>query len=88
MARVGPLVRILLFASAREAVGQREISWPLPPEGMTAQRLLAVLGEEYPKLRPTLSVSRFVRNGRYLDDLGTSLRAGDEFAVHPPYGGG
>ena len=88
MARVAPVVRILLFASAREAVGRHEIAWPLPPGGMTAQRLVAALGEEYPRLRPTLSVSRFVRNGRYLKDLGIALRAGDEFAVHPPYGGG
>ena len=88
MARFGPGVRILLFASAREAVGRRELSWPLPPGGMTVAKLVAALGAEYPKLRPTLSVSRFVRNGRYLDDLETSLGAGDEFAVHPPYGGG
>ena len=88
MARLGPVVRILLFASAREAVGRRELSWPLPTGGLTAEKLIAALGREYPKLRPTLSVSRFVRNGRYLDDLATSLDAGDEFAVHPPYGGG
>ena len=88
MARDAPVVRILLFASAREAVGRREITWSLPPGGMTAQGLIAALGEEYPGLRPTLSVSRFVHNGRYLMDLGIALRAGDEFAVHPPYGGG
>ena len=88
MTRLGPVVRILLFASAREVVGRRELPWPVPPSGITAQRLVAALGEEYPKLRPTLAVSRFVRNGRYLDDLGVSLKAGDEFAVHPPYGGG
>ena len=88
MARVDPTLRVLLFASAREAVGRREVSWPVPPGGMTARTLIAALGTEYPKLRPTLSVSRFLRNGRYLDDLGTSLSAGDEFAVHPPYGGG
>ncbi len=88
MARVDSAVRILLFASAREVVGRPEVIWPVPPGGLTAKLLVAALGKEYPKLRPTLSVSRFVRNGRYLDDLEVSLRPGDEFAVHPPYGGG
>jgi molybdopterin converting factor small subunit len=46
------------------------------------------LGDEYPRLRPTLQASRFVRNGQYLEDLETRVRPGDEFAVHPPYGGG
>lgn len=88
MARVETTVRILLFASAREAVGRGEIAWPVVPAGVTAKELVSMLAQEYPKLRRTLAVSRFVRNGRYLDDLGTLLKAGDEFAVHPPYGGG
>lgn len=79
---------VLLFAGAREAVGRASVDWPAPAEGIVARRLLEGLGDKYPKLRRTLATSRFVRNGRYLTDLATRLRPGDEFAVHPPYSGG
>ena len=79
---------MLLFASAREAAGRGALPWPVPPEGLTAAALVAAIGAKFPRLKPTLATSRFVRNGGYLDDLETRLRPGDEFAVHPPYGGG
>ena len=88
MARGDPVVRVLLFAMAREAVGRSAIDWPVPPGGVRARALLTGLAARYSKLRSILSSSRFVRNGRYLDDLDTPLKPGDEFAVHPPYGGG
>lgn len=81
-------MRILLFASAREAVGRPELDWPVPPDGASAEELVGALGREYPRLRPALRACRFVCNGRYLDRLNERVRPGDEFAVHPPYGGG
>lgn len=81
-------VTVLLFAGAREAVGRSSLEWPVPTEGILARRLLDELSTRFPALRRTLAASRFVRNGRYLPNLGTRLRPGDEFAVHPPYGGG
>jgi molybdopterin converting factor small subunit len=88
MAPAGPHVNVLLFASARQAVGHSRLDWPVPKGGLRAEDLVRALGDEYPRLRPTLQASRFVRNGQYLEDLGTRVRPGDEFAVHPPYGGG
>lgn len=88
MARAGPYVNVLFFASARHAVGHSRLDWPVPRGGMSAEALVRALGDEYPRLRPTLEASRFVRNGQYLEDLRTRVRPGDEFAVHPPYGGG
>jgi molybdopterin converting factor small subunit len=55
---------------------------------MPARELVAELARTYPRLAPTLKASRFLRNGRYLRDLNETIVAGDEFAVHPPYGGG
>jgi len=81
-------VRVRLFATARLVVGQATLLWPVPEQGLSARDLAAALGEAYPRLAPTLRVSRFLRNDRYLHDLGETLRPGDEFAVHPPYGGG
>ncbi len=81
-------IRIRFFATARQAVGRAEIPWPAPPAGLPAEELLRQLGEAFPRLRPTLRVSRFLRNDRYLSNLLEVVRPGDEFSVHPPYGGG
>ncbi len=81
-------VTVLLFGPARQATGTGELAWPVSLGGIPAQTLLRELARRFPRLAPTLRVSRFVRNGRYLARLSTRLRPGDEFAVHPPYGGG
>ena len=81
-------MRILLFASARETVGASSLAWSVPGAGLSAKALVERLARKYPRLRPTLRVSRFVRNGEYVTDLRRRVRPGDEFAVHPPYGGG
>jgi molybdopterin converting factor small subunit len=81
-------VRVRLFATAREAVGSATLDWPVPPGGLTARELVHGLREAYPRLGPTLRTSRFLRNDRYLEDLGERISPGDEFAVHPPYSGG
>jgi molybdopterin converting factor small subunit len=86
--RGSPSVRVLFFAAAREAVGRAALEWPVPAAGVSAEALVRELGAKYPKLRPTLPASRFVRNGRYLETARARVRPGDEFAVHPPYGGG
>jgi len=85
---VARTVEVRLFATARLAVGRPNLSWPVPETGIRARELIAALAEAYPRLAPTLKVSRFLRNDRYLVDLGETVRPGDEFAVHPPYGGG
>lgn len=83
----GP-IRVRLFATARVAVGRPSLGWPAPDGGVPARVLVAELARAYPPLAATLKVSRFLRNGRYLRDLDETVLAGDEFAVHPPYGGG
>lgn len=81
-------VRVLLFASARTAVGRPELDWTVPAAGIPAQTLARQLAEAYPTLAPTLRVSRLVRNGSYIGRPTVRIRPGDEFAIHPPYGGG
>jgi len=81
-------VTVLLFATARLAVGKSEIRWESPPEGVPVGSLIRALGERYPKLEPVLRTCRFVLNGRYVASRTTRVRPGDEFAIHPPYGGG
>ena len=85
---MGGTIRILCFAMAREATGHALLEWPAPSEGVSVRDLLQQLCEKYPRLLPVLRVSRLVRNGRYLGKATGRLRAGDEFAIHPPYSGG
>jgi len=79
---------VLLFATARAAAGRDRLEWPVGPTGLPATALVEALAGSYPKLGPVLRTSRFVLNGEYLARLTTRVRPGDEFAVHPPYGGG
>lgn len=81
-------VRVRLYATARAAVGRPFVDLPVPRDGIRVRELLGVLADRWPPLAPILRASRFVRNDAYVSDLGTRLEPGDEFAVHPPYGGG
>jgi molybdopterin converting factor small subunit len=81
-------VRVLFFATAREAVGVPSLDREVPSRGSTIQALLSGLTKEHPRLLAVLQGSRFVRNGRYVNSPRTRVRPGDEIAVHPPYSGG
>jgi molybdopterin converting factor small subunit len=81
-------VRVLFFATARTATGRPAVDWPVPPAGVRADELARALAAAYPRLGPVLPGSRWVLNGRYLRGLTARVRPGDEFALHPPYGGG
>jgi molybdopterin converting factor small subunit len=85
---VKPSVRVVFFATAREAVGASVVDREVPPRGSTLEAVLSGVVEEYPRLEPILKGSRFVRNGRYVRGTRTRVRPGDEIAVHPPYSGG
>ena len=79
---------MLLFATARTAVGRGRIDRPVPADGVPARELLQKLSEEYPALRRILVSSRILRNGEPLRHPSERIGPGDELAVHPPYGGG
>ena len=81
-------IRVRLYATAREAVGRAVVELPVPSTGVTAREVVRRLADAWPALAPVLRASRFVRNDRYLTALSVRVRPGDEFAVHPPYGGG
>ncbi len=81
-------LRLLLFATARTAVGVPRLDWPVPAEGRSADLLLADVVRQYPALRRILRGSRLFLNGEPLADPAARVGPGDELAVHPPYGGG
>lgn len=85
-------MKVLLFASAREAAGGRsELSWSPGGRGeATLRDLIADLRAHYPRLSRVLRTSRIAVNGTYVpgDGARVRLRPRDEVAILPPYSGG
>jgi molybdopterin converting factor small subunit len=83
-----PPATVLLFATARTAVGRSRLEWPVPTDGIPARDLLRALTAQHPPLERIVRTSRILRNGEVVRHLSERIRPGDELAVHPPYGGG
>ncbi|HUI38679.1 MAG TPA: MoaD/ThiS family protein [Thermoplasmata archaeon] len=81
-------VRLLLFATAREAVGKASLSVRIPRTGLPLRGFLEALAHDHPGLGPILPGCRIARNGRYVPGPSARVRPGDEIAVHPPFSGG
>jgi molybdopterin synthase catalytic subunit len=79
-------VRVLLFASLREALGQKQLELELPPDATLAEALArlerahAVVARHRGKLLISLNEERAA--------LETQLGEGDEIALLPPVSGG
>ncbi|MCI4346562.1 MAG: MoaD/ThiS family protein, partial [Thermoplasmata archaeon] len=80
--------RVLLFATAREALGRSELVLAVPVGGIPVGEFLRPLTERYPPLARILKASRLVRNGEYVRGNAVRVMPGDELAIHPPYSGG
>ncbi|MGH8976497.1 MAG: MoaD/ThiS family protein [Acidimicrobiia bacterium] len=82
-------VRLLLFASAREAAGLREDTFEVA-SASTVDGLLAAAGARYgPQFATVLGSSRIWVNADEPPSGGaTALHDGDEVAVLPPVSGG
>ena len=86
-------VRVLFFASLREAVGEDALDLPLPP-GATVADLRALLGERLSGLPGEAARAiadgdvRVAVNQRLEPSPDARLAAGDEVAFLPPITGG
>ena len=74
------------FASAREAVGVRQLQLDLT-DGATAADLVQQLVSDYPRLAGCTAALRVAVNEAYTD-LDTVLHQNDEVALIPPVSGG
>ncbi|MCI4373047.1 MAG: MoaD/ThiS family protein [Thermoplasmata archaeon] len=81
-------VRVLLFSTARTAVGSRSLSWPVGPDGTTVRELAAGLARAHPRVAPILGHCRYFHDDVLVKGLDERLPPGAELAIHPPYGGG
>ena len=79
-------VRLRFFATYREIVGSRQISWPLQ-DGATAGELVDQVLAKYPRLRAHRD-SMLVAVNESFAAPDVSLREGDEVALMPPVSGG
>jgi molybdopterin converting factor subunit 1 len=76
-------IKIMLFASLRERIGEPEI-WLDLEEGESLENLTRSMSNRYPDIGKNLLVAV---NGRYVDG-NTHLSDGDEVAFFPPVSGG
>jgi molybdopterin converting factor subunit 1 len=79
-------VRVLFFASAREAAGCSGLELELPA-GATVGDAREAIGERFPALEPRLVHVRFALD-REFASAGAPLHEGAELAVIPPVSGG
>lgn len=79
-------VRVRLFASLREAVGQGEVELDLP-DGATPEEAWRRLARAHPGL-PRRRTSMATAVNRHYAPFDTPLAEGDEVAFIPPVSGG
>ena len=79
-------VRLLLFASCTDIIGQKELDFTLA-DGSTVQSLLSLLTTEYPGLEALRDVLSVAVNTEYVKQT-YPLEQGDEVALIPPVSGG
>jgi molybdopterin converting factor subunit 1 len=80
------MVRVKLFARARDLAGVAELSLPLP-DGATVADLRRALATECPSLAGLLTHSAIALDNDFASDT-TAIRDGAEAALLPPVSGG
>ena len=84
--RVDMKIKVLFFASCRDAVGHRSCDWEIE-EGYRVADLQRELVAAYPQLAAVQQVLSIAVNAEYAGHH-TALKAGDEVALIPPVSGG
>ncbi len=79
-------LHVLLFATYREIVGEKEVSWTADAGSTLGQFLDAFLAD-HPRLAPHRG-SMMVAVNLAVADSSVVLREGDEVALLPPVSGG
>lgn len=84
------MVRVLLFAAAREAAGRDAVEVDLPGDAATPAAVLAALaaGAGGPALARVAARARLAVNHVFAAPGAPPIRPGDEVALIPPVGGG
>ena len=81
------VVKICLFASLRDVVGQSEIVLDSVPPGHTARQVFQRLASRFPGLRRYRKALLVAVNQEY-SNWDQAISPGDEIAFFPPVSGG
>ena len=84
--RLAMKIKVLFFASCRDAVGDKSCDWEIA-EGYRVADLQRELVAAYPQLAAVQQVLSIAVNDEYAGKH-TVLKAGDEVALIPPVSGG
>src|SRR5262245_8229826 len=79
-------VKLLLFASLKDIVGERQLHIEVP-EGSRVADLLTQLESRYPRMKEYRPVLLTAVNEEYVSRE-TNINDGDEVAIFPPVSGG
>jgi molybdopterin converting factor small subunit len=82
------IVRLLLFAAARQAAGRSSDTFEVADNARVVDVLTAASRRFGSAFDDVLATSRVWVNGEPADDTEAGLRANDEVAVLPPVSGG
>jgi molybdopterin synthase sulfur carrier subunit len=80
------MVRVRLFAVARQLAGQEQVEVSLPA-GSTIAQLRTALLEQHPSLAPLARAAMFAVGTEYADDA-ARVEEGADIACIPPVSGG
>ena len=84
--RLAMKIKVLFFASCRDAVGHKSCDWEIA-EGCRVADLQRELVAAYPQLAAVQQMLSVAVNAEYAGSH-TVLKAGDEVALIPPVSGG
>jgi molybdopterin converting factor subunit 1 len=79
-------IHVLLFAAARDAVGEASLEMEIPPQSAVGQ-VLEELWRRYPALAPLRGALRLAVNEDFVESDHV-LDEGDQVALLPPVSGG
>jgi len=82
------IIRLLLFAAARQAAGCSTDTFDVADDARVADVLTIAVRRYGPAFDEVLAASRVWVNGEPVDETEAPLRANDEVAVLPPVSGG
>lgn len=81
------MIRVLFFASVRQAAGCEEMQVAGTEQGLTREELWQAVTQKHPEIGRLASSLRIACNCEYLTP-GQRIFSGDEVALIPPVSGG
>ena len=79
-------IKLICYAVLQEIISAEPISIKVP-DGYTAEQVLEILSQNFPKARPIIKSTRLAHQDDYVDKKSV-LTDGEEYCLIPPVSGG